>query len=163
MADRVAEASDGHLTSDEAHKILHGSAVWRGVVGVLVRRLAVLNSPQVLVAALLSFDREKPVANNNRSRQENVEDRLGWLGRLAPVVDFSTYPMEKLYKCAPQGVSNHRNTKKVLSLQGAVAFAFVYEVIFFFRLVCLDGFGEGYSAVVEEGPFAEHLGGVVAG
>ncbi len=103
MADRVAEASDGHLTSDEAHKILHGSAVWRGVVGVLVRRLAVLNSPQVLVAALLSFDREKPVANNNRSRQENVEDRLGWLGRLAPVVDFSTYPMEKLIQMCSTG------------------------------------------------------------
>lgn len=103
MADRVTKASEGQLTFDEAHNILYDSAVWRGVVGVLVRRLAVLNSPRVLVAALLSFDREEPKAINNRGRQENVEDRLGWLGRLAPVVDFSTYPMEKLIKMCSTG------------------------------------------------------------
>lgn len=103
MADRAAKASDGKLTSDQAHKVLHDPAIWAAVRRVLVKRLAALNSPRALAAALLSFESHPLSTDNNKSKSGNAELRMGWLGRLAPVVDFSTYPMEKLIQMCSTG------------------------------------------------------------
>lgn len=103
MADRAAEASGGLLTTYKAHKILRDPAVWKGVTMVLVQRLAALNSPRALAAALLSFENRPPSASTSGDKQQNVAERMGWLGRLAPVVDFSTYPMKDLIKMCSTG------------------------------------------------------------
>lgn len=103
MANRAARASDGKLTSDQAHKVLHDPAIWMAISRVLVKRLAALNSPRALAAALLSFESHPPSANDNYSKSRDAERRMGWLGRLAPVVDFSTYPMEKLIQMCSTG------------------------------------------------------------
>ena len=103
MADRAATASDGKLTSDQAHEVLHDPATWAAVRRVLVKRVAALNSPRALAAALLSFESHPPSANDNDSKSGNAERRMGWLGRLAPVVDYSTYPMDELIKMCSTG------------------------------------------------------------
>lgn len=103
MADRAATASGGALTSYRAHKVLRDPAVWEAVARVLVKRLAALNSPRALAAALLSFESHPPSANDNDRKSRNAERRMGWLGRLAPVVDFSTYPMDKLIQMCSTG------------------------------------------------------------
>lgn len=103
ISDRAAMASGGALTSNRAHEVLRDPAVWKGVTMVLVKRLAALNCPRALTAALLSFKRQPPSAGDNGDKQKNVMDRMGWLGRLAPVVDFSTYPMEKLIQMCSTG------------------------------------------------------------
>ena len=103
MADRAATASDEKLTSYQAHEVLHDPAIWSAISRVLVKRVAALNSPRALAAALLSFDSHPPSANDNNSKVKNAERRIGWLGRLAPVVDYSTYPMDELIKMCSTG------------------------------------------------------------
>ncbi len=103
MANRTATASDGKLTSYQAHVVLHDSAIWSAISRVLVKRVAALNSPRALAAALLSFASHPPSANDNNSKAKNAERRMGWLGRLAPVVDYSTYPMDELIKMCSTG------------------------------------------------------------
>lgn len=104
MADRAAVGSDGFLTPDRAHTVLYDSYVWRMVTRVLVKRLAVLNHPRALAAALLSFEEEPPSLIGNKSREVATRRRLEQLGRLAPVADFATYPLEKLIAmCSGKG------------------------------------------------------------
>ena len=103
IADRAVTGSGEALTYDRAHKVLRDPAVWKGVTMVLVKRLAALNSPRALAAALLSFEGQPPSTSTGGDKQKNVMDRMSWLGRLAPVVDFSTYPMEKLIQTCSTG------------------------------------------------------------
>ena len=103
IADRATRGSGGVLTYDRAHEVLRDPAVWKGVTMVLVKRLAALNSPRALAAALLSFENQPPSASISGDRQYNVDQRMGWLGRLAPVVDFSTYSMNDLIKMCSTG------------------------------------------------------------
>ena len=103
IADRAAEGSDGFLTPDRAQMVLRDRPVWIAVTGVLTRRLAALNHPRALAAALLSFEEEPP---SGRNMNAEARRRLDQLGRFAPVVDFSTYPLKKLIAmCSEKGAN----------------------------------------------------------
>ncbi len=101
IADRAAEGSDGFLTPDRAQAVLRDRPVWIAVAEVLVRRLAALNHPRALAAALLSFEEVPP---SGKDRNGVARRRLEQLGRLAPVVDFSAYPLKNLTEmCSGKG------------------------------------------------------------
>lgn len=101
IADRAADGSGGFLDPDRAHTVLGDPPVWYAVAEVLVKRLAVLNHPRALAAALLSFEEEPP---SGKRRNAAARQRLEHLGRLAPAVDFSTYPLKKLVDmCSGKG------------------------------------------------------------
>lgn len=101
IANRAADGSDGFLTPDRAQTVLRDRPVWIAVTGVLVRRLAALNHPRALAAALLSFEEEPPSGKN---RNTVARQRLEQLGRLAPAVDFSIYPLKNLVDmCSGKG------------------------------------------------------------
>ena len=105
IADRAADGSDGFLTPDRAQTVLRDRPVWIAVTGVLVRRLAALNHPRALAAALLSFEEEPPSHTGNVTKNIMARRRLEQLGRWAPVVDFSAYPLGELIKmCSGKGV-----------------------------------------------------------
>lgn len=101
IANRAANGSDGFLTPDRAQTVMRDRPVWIAVAEVLVKRLAALNHPRALAAALLSFEEEPPSGKN---RNTVARWRLEQLGRWAPVVDFSTYPLGELIKmCSGKG------------------------------------------------------------
>lgn len=101
IAKRAADGSGGFLTPERAQAVLRDRPVWIAVAEVLVRRLAALNHPRALAAAVLSFEAEPP---SGKDRNGVARRRLEQLGRLAPAVDFSTYPLEKLIAmCSGKG------------------------------------------------------------
>lgn len=104
IAKRASDGSDGFLTPDRAHTVLGYPPVWYAVAEVLVKRLAALNHPRALAAALMSFEDNPPSPIGNETRNAAARRRLEQLGRLAPAVDFSTYPLEKLIAmCSGKG------------------------------------------------------------
>ena len=104
IANRAADGSDGFLTPDRAQTVLRDRPVWIAVTGVLVRRLAALNHPRALAAALLSFEEEPPSHTGNVTKNIMARRRLEQLGRLSPAVDFSTYSLKKLVDmCSGKG------------------------------------------------------------
>ena len=103
IADRAADGSDGFLTPDRAQTVLRDRPVWIAVTGVLMRRLAALNHPRALAAALLSFEEEPPSGKNMNAEARR---RLDQLGRFASAVDFSTYPLKELTEmCSEKGTN----------------------------------------------------------
>ena len=104
IANRAAVGSGGYLTPDRAQAVLRDRPVWIAVTGVLVKRLAALNHPRALAASLLSFEDDPPSHMGNVTKNVVARRRLEQLGRLAPVVDFSTYPLKKLIAmCSGKG------------------------------------------------------------